>query len=131
MAYGQRPTAFSEVVMRRVIGITVGLVLSSGLVLGAQAPDPKKVEAGKLAFEAQKCSICHAIAGKGGKLASALDDVGKKLTEADIRKWLTDPASMEAKLPKKPAMLMSAGLKGKKLTPADIDNLTAYMLTLK
>ena len=117
--------------MRRVIGLTVGLVLFSGLALGAQAPDPKKVEAGKLAYDTQKCSICHSIGGNGGKLAGPLDGVAKKLTEADIRKWLTDPAAMEAKLTPKPKMLMSTAMKSKKLTPADIDNLTAYLLTLK
>ena len=117
--------------MRRVMGITVGLVLVSGLVLGAQAPDPKKVAAGQVAYDTQKCSTCHMIGGKGGKLASALDTAAKTLTEADIRKWLTDPAVMETKLPKKPLMPMSTFMKTHKLTPADIDNLTAYILALK
>jgi mono/diheme cytochrome c family protein len=100
-------------------------------VLGAQAPDPKKVAAGKTAYDAQKCNTCHQVKGQGGKLASALDDPAKKLTEPDIRKWLTDTAAMEAKLPKKPPMPMSVFLKQHKLTPADVDNLTAYLLTLK
>jgi mono/diheme cytochrome c family protein len=117
--------------MRKVLGIAIALVFFTGLTAGAQTPDPKKVAAGKAAYDTLKCSTCHAIGGVGGKLASALDGVGKKLTEADIRKWFTDPASMEAKLPKKPAMLMSTAMKSKKLTPADVDNLTAYMLSLK
>jgi mono/diheme cytochrome c family protein len=117
--------------MRRVIVLTVGLVFFSGLALGAQAPDPKKVQAGKTAYDTQKCNTCHQVKGQGGKLASALDDPAKKLTDADIRKWLTDTAAMEAKLPKKPLMPMSVFLKQHKLTPADVDNLTAYLLTLK
>jgi mono/diheme cytochrome c family protein len=110
--------------------VVVGIAVSMGAVR-AQSPDPKKVEAGKAAFETQKCGTCHAIAGKGGKLASPLDGVGKKLTEADLKKWLTAPAEMEAKLPKKPPMLMSTAMKSKKLTEADVDALVAYMLTLK
>ena len=117
--------------MRRVLGITIALVFFTGFTAGAQAPDAAKVAAGKTAYTTQKCSTCHAIGGVGGKLASALDGVGKKLTEADIRKWFTDAAAMEAKLPKKPTMPMSAFLKTHKLTPADIDNLTAYMQSLK
>jgi mono/diheme cytochrome c family protein len=117
--------------MKKFVGATLGFCFVSSLTLGAQAPDPKKVAAGKAAYDTQKCAQCHSIAGTGGKLASALDDVGKKLTEADIRKWFTDAPAMEAKLPKKPVMPMSGFLKTHKLTPEDIDNLTAYMLTLK
>ena len=117
--------------MRRVLGVTIALVFLAGLTAGAQTPDPKKVAAGKTAYDTLKCSQCHAIAGVGGKLASALDGVGKKLTEADIKKWFTDAAAMEAKLPKKPTVPMSTWLKTHKLTPADIDNLTAYMMSLK
>ena len=116
--------------MRRVLGIAIALVFFTGLTAGAQTPDPKKVAAGKTAYDTLKCSTCHAIGGVGGKLASALDGVGKK-PEADIRKWFTDAAAMEAKLPKKPTMPMSNWLKTHKLTPADIDNLTAYMMSLK
>ena len=53
-------------------------------------------EKGKAVYAAQKCSMCHAIAGAGGK-ASALDGVGKKLSEADIRAWIVTPKEMTAK----------------------------------
>jgi mono/diheme cytochrome c family protein len=99
--------------------------------LWAQAPDPAKVAVGQKAYDTQKCSTCHQIKGQGGKLSTALDGVGAKLTEADIHKWLTAPAEMEAKLPKRPAMPMSTFLKSHKLTDADVDALTAYMLSLK
>jgi mono/diheme cytochrome c family protein len=111
--------------------MTMVAVAVSGAVLSAQTPDPKKVAAGQQAYETQKCATCHAIAGKGGKLASALDGIGGKLKEADIRKWLTTPAEMEATLPKKPTMPMSTYLKTHKLTDADVDALVAYMLSLK
>lgn len=111
--------------------IAVMAVLVTGTLLLAQAPDPAKVAAGQKAYAATKCDTCHSIAGKGGKLSTALDGVGGKMTEADIRKWLTTPAEMETKLPKKPAMPMSTYLKTHKVTPADIDALTAYMMSLK
>ena len=90
-----------------------------------------QVPAGVTAYETQKCATCHAIAGKGGKLATALDGIGTKMKEADIRKWLTTPAEMEAKLAKKPTMPMSTFLKTHKLTDADVGALMAYMLSLK
>ena len=39
----------------------------------------------------QKCSVCHAIAGKGNA-KGALDSVGSKFTAAEIHEWIVDPA---------------------------------------
>jgi mono/diheme cytochrome c family protein len=110
--------------------VLVGLLVG-GATLAAQAPDPAKVAAGQKVFATQKCDTCHSIAGKGGKLSTALDGVGGKVKEADIRKWLTNPADMEKTLKTKPKMPMSTYLKTHKLTDPDIDALTAYMLSLK
>ena len=56
-------------------------------------------------YAAQKCSVCHAIAGKGSK-TSPLDGVGTKLSADDIRAWIVDPTEMAAKTKstKKPPM---------------------------
>lgn len=116
--------------MRKVLYSFMFIVVGA-TVLNGQAPDLAKVVAGQKAYDTQKCSTCHQIKGLGGKLSTALDGVGAKLTEADVRKWLTAPAEMEAKLQKKPAMPMSTFLKSHKLTDADVDALTAYMLSLK
>jgi mono/diheme cytochrome c family protein len=116
--------------MSAIVGATMA-VLVSGTVLTAQAPDASKVAAGQKIYDTEKCNTCHQIKGVGGKLSTALDGVGGKFSEADIRKWLTTPAAMEAKLPKKPPMPMSTYLKSHKLADADIDALTAYMLSLK
>jgi mono/diheme cytochrome c family protein len=51
-------------------------------------------EKGKAVYAAQKCSMCHGIAGAGGK-TSPLDGVGKKLSAADIRAWIVTPKEME------------------------------------
>ena len=85
-------------------------------------------EKGKAVYAAQKCSMCHSIAGVGGK-ASPLDGVGKKLSEADIRAWIVTPKEMtaKAKSTKKPPMADRYA----KLPAADIDALVAYMASLK
>jgi mono/diheme cytochrome c family protein len=121
--------------MRTYLALTTAVLMMAAATARTQTPDakadPKKIEAGQKAYDTQKCGTCHAVSGKGGKLASALDGVGKKRTEADIKKWLTAPAEMEAKLAKKPTMTMSGYMKGRKLTDADVDALVAYMVSLK
>ena len=57
------------------------LVSSAGI---ATAQDAAQVKKGQEVYAAQKCSVCHAIAGKGGK-ANPLDGVGAKLSADDIR----------------------------------------------
>ena len=85
-------------------------------------------EKGKAVYAAQKCQMCHSIAGVGGK-ASPLDGVGKKLSEADIRAWIVTPKEMtaKAKSTKKPPMADRYS----KLPAADLDALVAYMVSLK
>ena len=115
---------------RAIIGV-IGVALMSGSALVSAQGDAAKIAAGKAAYDTQKCSTCHQVKGVGGKVSTALDGVGGKLSEADIKKWLTDPASMEAKLAKKPTMSMAGFMKTHKLTDADLDALVAYMLSLK
>ncbi len=120
--------------MRRVMFTALFIAGMAGVV-GAQSPDAKndakKIEAGQKIYETQKCATCHAIKGAGGKLASALDGAGTRLTDGDLKKWLTVPAEMEAKLKTKPKMPMSTFMKTHKLADADVDALVAYMKTLK
>ncbi len=113
--------------MRTVFVTLVSAALATSVVL---AQDAAKVAAGEKVYTDQKCATCHQIAGKGAK-TSPLDGVGKKLSEADIRGWLTNTAAMEAKLPKKPAVSMAGYMKTKKLKDADVDALTAYLMSLK
>ena len=115
---------------RRTIGC--GLVLSTVtaallLVMPSQAA-AQDAKQGEGVYNAQKCSVCHAIAGKGNK-ANPLDGVGAKLSAADIRAWIVDPVSMAAKTSstKKPPMPK----KWANLPAADLDALVAYMQSLK
>ena len=94
----------------------------------ASAQDAAQVKKGQEVYAAQKCSVCHAIAGKGGK-ANPLDGVGKKLSADEIRLWIVNPteATAKAKSTKKPPMPAKYG----KLPAADLDALVAYMQSLK
>jgi mono/diheme cytochrome c family protein len=109
---------------RRLL-ITIGLAVACGMASTARAQDAKKGEA---VYTAQKCQMCHAIAGKGNK-ANPLDGVGTKLTAEEIRQWITQPTQMtaQAKSTKKPPMPN----KYSSLPAADLDALVAYMQSLK
>lgn len=108
----------------RVLIATVFAVAAARPAL-AQGGDAEK---GKTVYAAQKCSICHAIAGAGNKNLP-LDGVGKKLSAAEIRAWIVTPKEMEQKTKsgKKPPMPDRYS----KLPAADLDALVAYMVSLK
>ena len=107
--------------MRVMMGMALGLMLAAP----AAAQDAAK---GEQIYVAQKCAMCHQIAGKGNKL-SPLDGIGTKMSEADLREWIVDPVAAAAKhkSTKKPLMPRTYA----KLPPADVDALVAYMLSLK
>jgi mono/diheme cytochrome c family protein len=72
---------------------------------------------GKQLFESYGCSACHSVAGLGNA-SSSLDGVGSKRNAAELRKAVTSPASGSAMPPME--------------VPAkDLDNLVAYLLTLR
>ena len=111
--------------MKRVL-LASALTLSfTAVSFAAYGQDVKK---GAAVYTAQKCSLCHQIAGKGNK-ASPLDGVGAKLKAEDIRQWITHPteAAAKAKSTKKPPMPAKYG----GLPPADLDALVAYLASLK
>ena len=111
--------------VRRLCLMTCALVLGLVPPRAAVAQDAKR---GAEVYAAQKCQVCHSIAGAGGK-SSPLDGVGKKLTADEIRQWITHPTEMTAKTKsmKKPPM----PAKWAKLPAADLDALVAYMSSLK
>ena len=101
------------------------------VITGAAAASPafaQEAKKGEAVYTAQKCSVCHQIAGKGNK-ANPLDGVGAKLKGDEIKEWITHPveAAKKAKSTKKPPMPAKYG----SLPPADIDALVAYMQSLK
>jgi mono/diheme cytochrome c family protein len=116
--------------MRRTLVTGLGMfvfavIASAGI---ATAQDAAQVKKGQQVYTAQKCQVCHAIAGKGGK-ANPLDGVGAKLSADDTKQWITHPveAAAKAKSTKKPPMPAKYGT----LPAADLDALVAYMQSLK
>ena len=99
------------------------------VLAAATASAQGTAEKGAAVYAAQKCSMCHSVAGKGGKLA--LDGASSnlnKLSAADISEWITKPAEAAKKHAStaKPPMRAYASL-----PKEDLDNLVAYMVSLK
>jgi len=95
-------------------------VFTIGLAATASAQDGAKI------FADQKCTLCHAIAGKGNA-KGALDEVGSKLSADEIRSWITDAKGMTAKTKatRKPEM------KAYSLPKDQVDALVTYLSSLK
>jgi mono/diheme cytochrome c family protein len=89
--------------------------------------DPKLVQQGQKVFAENKCVMCHSVEGKGNK-AGALDGVGSRRTEAEIREWLVSPAEMMKKA--KPAPKRKV-IQHPKLSPENLDALVAYLRSLR
>ena len=81
---------------------------------------------GAKVYAAQKCSICHSIAGVGNKKLP-LDGVGTKLTEDQIREWILTPAEAA----KKAASTAKPPMKAYTALPKpDLDALVGYLKSL-
>jgi len=105
------------------MGKTMLLIfVATTLLIAATAfgEDPAIAD-GKKVYTAQKCQLCHSIAGVGNK-KSPLDGVGKKLNAEDIKKWIVSPKEMKA----------DTKMKAYPSLPAkDLDSLIVYMASLK
>ncbi len=110
--------------------MALAILFVVNLVLAQDAArDP--AAAGRRVYEARKCATCHMISGEGN-IRFKLDGVAARLSEADIRRWMTDTAAMERAMPKQPAVRMSEWLKTKrKISDADLNALVAYLSSLK
>ena len=103
--------------------VLLGVVLGAGLATTAFAQNTAR---GETVYTEQKCSVCHSIGDKGNK-KGPLDGVGTRLSEADLRAWITDAKGMTAKTKaaRKPEM------RAYTLPQADVDALVTYLQTLK
>lgn len=110
-----------------VLATAAVLVIGSAAVASAQDAKAK----GQKVYADQKCSMCHSIAGKGNA-KGPLDAVGTKYSADELRQWIVDPAGMTAKTKaeRKPAMT-SVAARLKALPKEDVDNLVAYLGSLK
>jgi mono/diheme cytochrome c family protein len=103
------------------------LVIVLGTPGWLMAQDKAQLDRGAQVYAAQKCTICHSIAGKGN-LKGPLDGVGAKLKVDDIRAWIVTPIEMTKKTnaERKPPMKAFANL-----LKEDLDALVAYLASLK
>ncbi len=103
---------------------TLGILVSA-IAVATGTIWPPAVAAGEApAFYAERCRVCHSIAGDAGKMADKggpLDGVGAKHDEAWLRAYIGDPKSKmpDAKMPKI------------KMTDQQLDQVVAYMASLK
>jgi mono/diheme cytochrome c family protein len=110
--------------MNRLLTVSVFVL---ALATPAVAQDAATMEKGKQVYAAQKCQVCHSVAGVGNK-RGALDDVGTRLKADDIRQWIVAAPEMtaKAKAERKPVMKAYPNL------PKDeLDALVAYLASLK
>ena len=103
----------------KLMNALIGFFVLSGISL-AFSPDGAASH-GREVYAAQKCALCHSIAGIGGK-KSALDGVGSKLNSEDIRKWIRTPKGMKPNTVMKPYS---------NLPEKDLDDLVAFIMTLR
>src|SRR4051812_20470054 len=91
--------------MKRVLIGIVSAFAFAAFANVASAQDAAKIAKGEKLYTEQKCSLCHAIAGKGNAKGS-LDDIGSKLKAEEIHDWMVKPAEMtaKAKADRKPPM---------------------------
>lgn len=103
--------------------LTMFRLVAAALAFGFAATAWAGATEGKALYD-QKCQSCHSVGGQGGKMAQfggALDQVGSHRDAKWLRQYLTDPkaAMPNAKMPKV------------KLDEKQLDDLIAYLLTLK
>src|SRR5438045_4453693 len=93
-AAGLRHDKPGETNMRAVAMTAMAAMIAVGCATAASAQDAKAK--GEAVYTAQKCSLCHSVAGKGNPKGS-LDGIGSKLSADEIRSWITDAKGMTAK----------------------------------
>ncbi len=99
-------------------------------VASTEPPTPEAsalADAGRGVYVAQRCSMCHSLAGVGNP-RYPLDGVGGRRGKEEIRKWIVGARELEDRLPGG-AFRMKQDYQG--LPPGDLDALVAFMQSLR
>jgi mono/diheme cytochrome c family protein len=110
--------------MKSVVSISALLAI---FAIASPVSAQTAVEKGAAVYAAQKCSMCHALDGKG-MAKGPLDGVGSKLTADEIREWILHPDVMTKKTNATRKPLMKAY---PNLPKDDLDALVAFMVSKK
>jgi cytochrome c oxidase subunit II len=101
-----------------IAAVALGLMLSTGFgAASVGAQDRPAVATGARLFMAHGCYGCHRVGALGTPIGPDLSKIGARYTEADLVRWLSDPASQKP----------NAHMPKLELAPADITALAAYL----
>lgn len=104
-------------IVRSVLVVSVVLLASC-----AQAQDGRAlVGQGRMVFRDQGCYGCHTAEGMGTPIGPDLSRIGAKRNEANLTRWLRDPAAQRP----------TAHMPKLQLTEAEVHALAAYLGSLR
>ncbi len=105
--------------MKRLVLVGVAMVVGVMFCAPLYAQDAAN---GEKVFQREKCTMCHTAT------RNSLKDVGSKLTAEQIREWIKNPVETA----KKSNVTMKPPMRSfEKLPPKDVDDLVAYLQTMK
>jgi len=84
-------------------------------------------EAGRIAYQAQRCAACHTIDGVGSP-RSPLDGVGARRDEQALRAWIVGASEVADQLPDN---VLRRKRQYQELATEDLDAMVAYLRTLR
>lgn len=107
--------------MTSTLSRTVVALALLGIASCAVAQPARDGEPGRAVFFSQGCYGCHRLGVAGTPIAHDLSHVGRKYTEAELARWLRDPASQKP----------NAHMPRLALTDEEIRALAAYLASLR
>ena len=106
--------------MNRIVLAAIVLFVAATTAL-AQQPGSTVQERGQAAFKNQGCYGCHLIGKFGSPIGPDLSHIGRKYSEAELSRWLRDPAQQRP----------NAHMPVLELSNDDVKSLAAYLATLR
>jgi mono/diheme cytochrome c family protein len=110
---------------RSLLTTVIAFLLGAGAAFAQH--DAALAARGEKVYAAQKCAVCHSVAGKGNQ-KGALDGVGSKLSADEIRMWIVSAPEMATKTKATRKPLMKAYTT---LPKDELEALVVYLQSLK